>query len=308
MHRALVLSAGGARGSWQVGACEHLIRDRGHWFDVISGVSVGAINGATLAHARDQNDLRSHLKRLRSVWLGVRGNDNIYHRRRHAALGMALGKWGGLYDTTPLREEVVGREIDPAQVAVSPIRLRIGYVDLRSASYRTAANDHPHLRDAVLASCALPVYFPPVRLPDSREVGVDGGLRAFTPLADALHALAEMPPDGESTEIWVMLLQGPRKAPLTTMIQKSFRAAFPTSSFHIRALRRQRTIETFLISAVIRERYRTLRLNVLHPASKLTGSVLDFNPVKIRGWYEDGLRTARGADVPQCAQLPAATQ
>src|SRR5205823_11947500 len=44
MRRALVLSGGGAKGSWQVGACQHLIVERGLWFDVIAGVSTGAVN------------------------------------------------------------------------------------------------------------------------------------------------------------------------------------------------------------------------------------------------------------------------
>ena len=51
-----------------------------------------------------------------------------------------------------------------------------------------------------------------------------------------------------------------------------------------------------MISGVIFGRYRSVRLRVLHPATDLDGSVLDFDPTKIRKWYEDGLRTARGAD------------
>ena len=88
----MVLSGGGAKGSWQVGACEHLIAERGYWFDLISGVSVGAINGATLAHAEDPGGLRAHLERLRAWWFGIRGNHNIYLRRRFGVLGLALGK------------------------------------------------------------------------------------------------------------------------------------------------------------------------------------------------------------------------
>ncbi|PYM79197.1 MAG: patatin, partial [Candidatus Rokuibacteriota bacterium] len=54
MRRALVLSSGGAKASWQVGACEHLIVEQRYWFDVITGVSAGAVNGTTLAQAHDQ--------------------------------------------------------------------------------------------------------------------------------------------------------------------------------------------------------------------------------------------------------------
>jgi predicted acylesterase/phospholipase RssA len=302
MHRALVLSGGGAKGSWQVGACEHLVAEKGIWFDIISGVSVGAINGTTLAHARDLDGLRSHLERLRSVWFGVRGNDNIYRRRRFGALGLALGKWGGLYDTTPLREEVLGREIDPAQVAASPIRLRVGYVDLRSRCYRTAGNDHPRLRDAVLASCAMPVLFPPVHLPGSRELGVDGGVRSFAPLADALRALAELPPENDPAEVWVMQLQRSSKVTAAKLVQKYLRSDFPSFSLRaeeplVNGTQASRAADSLLVSGVIHGRPRELRLRVLRPAGDLAGSVLDFDPAKIRAWYEDGLRTARGAQV-----------
>src|SRR5256885_486928 len=82
MRRALVVSGGGAKGSWQVGACQHLIVERGLWFDVIAGVSAGAVNAATLAQARDQDELAAEVEHLRSVWLGLRGSHDIYRRRR----------------------------------------------------------------------------------------------------------------------------------------------------------------------------------------------------------------------------------
>jgi hypothetical protein len=299
MRRALVLSGGGARGSWQVGACKHLIDERGHWFDVISGVSVGAINGATLAHARDPGGLRAHVERLRAWWFGVRGNHNIYLRRRFAVIGLALGKWKGLYDVTPLREEVLRHEIDPEQVAASPIRLRVGYLDLRSRRYRTAGNDHPRLRDALLASASLPLLFPPTRLPESQEIGVDGGVRHLAPLADALQALADSQPDADFLEVWMILLNRPRRAALIRMVQKWLRNAFPSLALHTHDAGaeggRPRTASTFWVSGALGERYRHIRLRVLHPVRKLAGSILDFEPAKIRAWYEDGLSTARSA-------------
>ena len=40
---------------------------------------------------------------------------------------------------------------------------------------------------------------------------------------------------------------------------------------------------------------RYVRLRVLHPPQELDGTALDFDPTKIRAWYEAGLRTARDA-------------
>src|SRR5436853_4808742 len=206
MRRALVLSGGGAKGSWQVGACQHLIVERGLWFDVIAGVSAGAVNAATLAQARNPDELAAELEHLRAVWLGLRGSRDVYRRRWLGALGTVLARRASLYNAAPLRAILAGH-IDPARVVWSPIRLRIGYVDLLSGRYRTAGNQHPTLLDAVLASCALPLIFPPVPLGDGNELAVDGGLRSATPLTDALAALAETrapPPGDEPDEVWVL--------------------------------------------------------------------------------------------------------
>src|SRR2546423_13791474 len=160
MRRALVLSGGGAKGSWQVGACQHLIVERGLWFDVIAGVSAGAVNAAALAQARDPDELAAELEHLRSVWFGLRGSHDIYRRRWLGALGTVLARRASLYHAAPLRGVLAGH-IDPARVAASPIRLRIGDVGLLAGRYRTARNDHPTLAGALPASCARPPLFPP---------------------------------------------------------------------------------------------------------------------------------------------------
>src|SRR2546430_3378027 len=95
MRRALVLSGGGAKGSWQVGACQHLIVERGLWFDVIAGVSAGAVNAATLAQARDPDELAAELEHLRAVWLRPRRRRDVYRRR-----------WLGALGTVPARREI----------------------------------------------------------------------------------------------------------------------------------------------------------------------------------------------------------
>ena len=99
-----MLSGGGAKGVWQVGACQHLIVERGYWFDVIAGVSAGAVNGAALARAHDPHELAAALEHLRAVWFGLRGDRDIYRRRWLGALGMMWGRRASLYETGPLRQ------------------------------------------------------------------------------------------------------------------------------------------------------------------------------------------------------------
>jgi len=284
MRRALVLSGGGAKGVWQVGACEHLIAERGYWFDVISGVSAGAVNAAALAPAADAHGLERELEHLRSVWLGLRGDCDIYRRRPFGALGMVLGRRASLHDLTPLRR-VLEQHLDPPRVAASPIRLRVGYVDLLAGRYHTVGNEHPALVDAVLASCALPLVFPPVPLDRGKQLGVDGGVHNVTPLADALHAFADAgEPTDEPDEVWVLVPEPVRPV-------------------------RRRAVGHWL-GVVLRSVCRLgdgglgaaagggdVNVRVLRPRRELRGPVLDFNPAKLRTWYDDGLRTAREAEI-----------
>src|SRR3989440_11126379 len=120
MRRALVLSGGGAKGSWQVGACQHLIVERGLWFDVIAGVSAGAVNAATLAQARDPDELAAELEHLRAVWLGLRGSRDVYRRRWLGALGTVLARRARLYNPPPPRPVLAGH-LDPPRAAASPV-------------------------------------------------------------------------------------------------------------------------------------------------------------------------------------------
>jgi NTE family protein len=306
MRRALVLSSGGAKASWQVGACEHLIVERGYWFDVITGVSAGAVNGATLAQAHDPKELAAELAHLRAVWLGIR-NPDVYRRRWRGALDGARGRWASLYDTRPLRG-VLERHIDPLRVATSPIRLRVGYVDLLSGQYRTAGNDHPALADAVLASCSLPLLFPPTPLANGQELGVDGAVRTSTPLSDALTALAELPPSGdEPDEVWVVV-----SPPRGRLSEPPARSRTETA---LRSLDRlidglvDRLIDGLFARDLDRADgtgvpSRPVNVRVLHPREKLRGPSLGFDPERIQGWYDDGLRTAREVSAQPAAVRP----
>jgi hypothetical protein len=44
-----------------------------------------------------------------------------------------------------------------------------------------------------------------------------------------------------------------------------------------------------------------VRVRVVHPPKELRGPSLDFDAVKMRAWYEDGLRTARAAEPDEVA-------
>jgi predicted acylesterase/phospholipase RssA len=77
MPVAIALSGGGALGDFQVGAVRYLY-DQGHFPDIISGSSVGAINGSKLAEGRGDAAM-SALRELESIWLDdMRENSDMW--------------------------------------------------------------------------------------------------------------------------------------------------------------------------------------------------------------------------------------
>ncbi|MGH8463010.1 MAG: patatin-like phospholipase family protein, partial [Pseudomonas sp.] len=79
-RKALVLSGGGARASYQVGAlraiAQMLPKDAANPFNIIAGTSAGALNAASLAsHAQR---LRTGVRTLEYVWRNI-DSSQVYH-------------------------------------------------------------------------------------------------------------------------------------------------------------------------------------------------------------------------------------
>lgn len=195
-RRALVLSGGGAKGSFQIGAMEELILNRGLDFEILCGVSVGALNASFLAQAPfdpihpkvSLQNLKKTFITLRHLWLEeITGNESVYLKRPGADAGIVLGA-DSIYDPEPLRE-LLKKYLDPKSLSKSKRILRVQYVSLETGELKTANNKSPKIVDHVLASGTMPYYFPPVKI--RKEHLVDGGIRDITPLSQAFQAGAE---------------------------------------------------------------------------------------------------------------------
>jgi predicted acylesterase/phospholipase RssA len=77
MTTAIVLSGGGAKGDFQVGAVR-CFYDRGNRPDLLCGVSVGAVNAIKLAEGEDPVDPRRGLPGLEALWAGLQVNGDMY--------------------------------------------------------------------------------------------------------------------------------------------------------------------------------------------------------------------------------------
>jgi NTE family protein len=77
MTTALVLSGGGARGDFEVGALRFLY-DQGVRPDIICGTSVGTVNGVKLAEGENNADPTQGMTGLEALWLELQVNTDMY--------------------------------------------------------------------------------------------------------------------------------------------------------------------------------------------------------------------------------------
>ena len=220
---ALVLSGGGARAAYQVGVLRALARECPQAVpDILTGVSAGGINAAFLATRQTPFD--DKVEQLAQMWSGLRIDDVFRVDLRDLASrtlrwGGRLLSGGqsplpakSFVDTVPLRE-MLARELqaDGGLLRGIPESLAHGWLRsfaITASSYTTGQSitwvqtrqddlipawERPQRRseicairvDHVMASAALPFFFPAIEV-DGSWYG-DGGIRLTAPLSPAIH-------------------------------------------------------------------------------------------------------------------------
>jgi NTE family protein len=218
----LVLTGGGARAAYQVGALRAIaeLRPGSTPFQVVAGTSAGAINSAAVAIHAD--DFQLGMSHLISTWRSL-SPDQVYRTdiRSVASIGaswirqLSAGGWLGpanvnaLLDTTPLRG-LLRRTLAMARIRDHVLAGRLigaavtatGYHSGTALTFYDGAPElAPWSRSArigvrarlgvehVLASSAIPIFFPPVTL--SQGAFGDGCIRLSAPLSPAIHLGAQ---------------------------------------------------------------------------------------------------------------------
>ena len=221
----LVLTGGGARGAYQAGVLRWIARRYPSLrIPIITGVSAGAVNAAKLAS--HHGTFEQAVDELGALW-GDLTPEQIFHVDP-GTLGFTAARWAlrlvsggmvrppevrGFLDTTPLREllQEVLVSVD-GRIAGIEYNLQRGVLRacaIITTSYTTGQtvvfvkgrDVQPWARplrrtvltdidvDHVMASAALPIFFPAVRI--GNQWFGDGGIRLAAPLSPALHLGAD---------------------------------------------------------------------------------------------------------------------
>ncbi len=173
---ALILSGGGAKGAFQAAAEKYAREVKGYHWDIIAGVSVGALNGVMLSMEKYQ--------RLYEIWNTI-SDDQVYTGGFNliSVIKLLFGA-RSFYGNEPLKQLLI-KELEPEKIKAD---LRIGAVSLVTGEYVDFNRDDPNLAMAVLASTVMPVIWTPVTISPEYRSMVDGGVRNITPIGDILSA------------------------------------------------------------------------------------------------------------------------
>lgn len=199
--KALVLSGGGSRGSWQAGAIKFLGEVYPEGFDLVTGTSVGAINATGVAMYRKEDFPRA------SEWLHETWINNVTSTKDIWQLRFPLGipaLWNPSVGTNKQLEVLLDKLADIDAIQNSGVQVRYSTVDMLSGDLVNYTGEDllEYGVAPIMASASYPMAFPPVQI--GEHWLSDGGLRDTAPVGAALEAGA--------TEVVVVTTRNPYDA------------------------------------------------------------------------------------------------
>ena len=332
MPSALVVSGGGSKGAFAVGAVKFLIQERGLSFDILAGTSTGALVSTVLAA-----DGADAVPILEAEYTSAGPGTIVEEREPPASILSA----SSLFTTKGLEERIQrfiteerfarllasGRTLILATVELESGRLVYWYTgpqDIQPADGEARRiTTRGTLMRALLASTCIPVMMPPVVI-DERTF-LDGGIREYAPI--------EVTMDVGATEIHVIILapeaevKPPGTPPFNRILKIGKRSLDllmeESGEMDLRAARVYTDARRYLdrLASALMDRQgmtreqvdalfeslgtpllgrRAATLRVIRPAALLEGSTLEFDPEIMRGNLALGFDRARQAsdDLP----------
>jgi predicted acylesterase/phospholipase RssA len=256
--------------------------DQGREYDVVCGISVGALNAATLCQAPLGAPDVAYAK-LAELWDRV-SPSKVWKPR---FLSYLAALWSpSVYDSSPLAEWVKGA-IDVEAIRSSKRKLRVGAVNWRTAEHRTVEETSENLLEWVTASASFPAFFESVGI--EGDQWTDGGVRSVTPLGAAIRAGA--------TDIDVIMTSNPDdRAEWKPKGRSALWWALRAIDIALDEVARGDLKEAGLKNDLARlgGHYKDVRIRLVQPSRPLEVDSLDFDPEGIASMrafgYEDAAR------------------
>jgi NTE family protein len=173
---AIVLGGGSIKGAYQFGQLKALI-ESGVKPDIITGISVGAINAAAFGNFLyfNGNDYCSALTDLERMWLSIKRPSDIIKKKNPIVLGYEIlfKRFKSFLCTKPL-EKLIKDNLSPTAIKLSGLEISVGSVDIDKGKILYKKNNSKKFLDYVIASTRIPFVMPLSKIDNTYFY--DGGL------------------------------------------------------------------------------------------------------------------------------------
>lgn len=280
--RAIVLSGGGNKGAFASGCIKYLLGDLQIKYDIICGISSGAINGSFLAQFPFGQEIDA-ANQLVDLWLNI-NTESIY--KRWWPLGKLHAIWRpSFYDSLPL-SKLINKHIFLTKIRESGKKVSVGVVSLNSGKYHIIDQNNDNFIDFVVAGSSFPGMFSPVKIGD--HLWMDGSIKEISPIKTAI--------DFGADAIDVIITSPEKRIrkfvddPSTIDVMKR---AIDLSADKIMANDIDKVIMYNRLAEAGFTDKKYVNINIIRPDNNLTDDLLDFDPIKIREMLICGYNDAK---------------
>lgn len=271
----IVLPGGGSKGARQVGALKAI--DESGLFDVkiVSGTSVGALNGSM--YAQEENT-----STLEHIWLNqIKGNSSIY--RHHIPFSVLQGLFKkGLFCAKPLRK-LIDKNLNLNDFIDSQIQFLLATSNLGTGEieyYRNIPEHADVIKQHVYSSAAYPIFF------ETETVGGyeywDGGIGEQAPLRELIRTAKRE--KLKLDYIFVIMTNETEMGEVNDFGPLLFKRI-------ARVLSMQN--KTILADDIRHKRLMRNMVKFIYPNPQMIESSLSFNPDNIRMGFNEGFSTTK---------------
>ena len=279
--RALVLGGGAVKGAHTIGVIQHLLGDLQLDFQIITGVSVGAINAAFLSqfHTGEEKIAAQQIKEL---WLKLKTKD-VY--KRHFPFGIFHAIWkNSFYNSYPLYK-LIKSNLSLDKIRSTGKQVAVGTISLNSGKYTIFNQNSDDFVDAVIASASFPSVFTPIKIGD--QLWIDGGNKMISPVNTAIELGAD--------DITVVVTSPEKRTPTFIKYPSVVDVIMRAIDLGTEKIMSNNLNEIILYNKLADagiQGYKKIKLNIIRPKFNLVENFLLFEPEEIRRMIDLGYRDA----------------
>ena len=280
--KALVCSGGGSKTAWSAGVIQYLLGTLQINYDILAGVSAGALNCSYLSQFKHGEEVLA-ANMIKDLWSNMT-TSKIF--KSWHPFGKLHVPWRlSFYDSSPLHN-LIKENIKLDKIRASGKKISVGAISITSGKYHTFDETDDDFIEAIMASSAVPGMMCPINMRD--QLWVDGGTQELSPIRIAIEQGADEI-DVITTSPEVRIKKFIEKPSVIDIVKRTLDLA--TDKILQNDLDKAFMYNKLAEAGVSGKK--PIKFRILRPHNNLMDDLLDFRPDKIRELMRKGFQDGK---------------